>query len=386
DDMFHVRAHGRAARPARHHPRVRRSRDRPPRRRVGRAARLPDRDHPPARRVGGDGRRLPGRVRRPRGGRGGAGGRRRGAGPDRLVGRGHRRRQRLDRGRADPPLRHRGAEAALAGAAGAGRAHRRLRQHRTGRRLRRPGGDHGRPPRGRLLGAQRREGVHDQRRDRPERLLHRHGADRGRRRRRPEHPDRPHRHPRLRAAEALPQARLARLRHPRAGLRRLPGAGRRRARAARQGRARVPDRARRRADRRRGDVGRPGPGRARAGDGLRQGADRLRRADRAAAGDPLQAGRPEDADRGGAAAHLPRGGAQGSRPADHRGGGGGQALRVGGRRPRRRGEPPDPRRLRLHRGVAGAALLPRRQGADHRRGHQRDPQVRDRPPDGPDRL
>ena len=48
--------------------------------------------------------------------------------------------------------------------------------------------------------------------------------------------------------------------------------------------------------------------------------------------------------------------------------------------PDRRGDP-DPRRLRLHEGVPGRALLPRRE--DHRdlRGDERDPAARDRPPD-----
>ena len=45
------------------------------------------------------------------------------------------------------------------------------------------------------------------------------------------------------------------------------------------------------------------------------------------------------------------------------------------------GRDPDPRRLRLHEGVPGRALLPRRE--DHRdlRGDERDPADRDRPPD-----
>ena len=41
------------------------------------------------------------------------------------------------------------------------------------------------------------------------------------------------------------------------------------------------------------------------------------------------------------------------------------------RRPRHRGGGPDPRRLRLHRGVPGLPLLPRRQDPHHRRGHRR---------------
>ena len=44
----------------------------------------------------------------------------------------------------------------------------------------------------------------------------------------------------------------------------------------------------------------------------------------------------------------------------------------GGQRPRGRA---DPRRVRLHRGLPGRALLPRREGPGDRRGHERDPPV-----------
>ncbi|CAA9539061.1 MAG: Butyryl-CoA dehydrogenase, partial [uncultured Solirubrobacteraceae bacterium] len=43
------------------------------------------------------------------------------------------------------------------------------------------------------------------------------------------------------------------------------------------------------------------------------------------------------------------------------------------RRPRRRGSRPDPRRLRLHRGIPRLPLLPRRQDPHHRRRHRRSP-------------
>ena len=46
--------------------------------------------------------------------------------------------------------------------------------------------------------------------------------------------------------------------------------------------------------------------------------------------------------------------------------------------PDRRGDP-GPRRLRLHEGVPGRALLPRRQGHRDLRGHERDPAAGDRP-------
>ncbi len=50
------------------------------------------------------------------------------------------------------------------------------------------------------------------------------------------------------------------------------------------------------------------------------------------------------------------------------------------RGPRHRGGGPDPRRLRLHRGVPGLPLLPRRQDPHDRRGHRRGPADGDRPP------
>ena len=50
--------------------------------------------------------------------------------------------------------------------------------------------------------------------------------------------------------------------------------------------------------------------------------------------------------------------------------------------PRHRGGGPDPRRLRLHRGVPGLPLLPRRQDPHDRRGHRRGAADGDRPPAG----
>ena len=52
------------------------------------------------------------------------------------------------------------------------------------------------------------------------------------------------------------------------------------------------------------------------------------------------------------------------------------------RRPRLRGGRPDPRRLRLHRGVPGLPLLPRRQDPHDRRGHRRGAADGDRAPAG----
>ena len=57
----------------------------------------------------------------------------------------------------------------------------------------------------------------------------------------------------------------------------------------------------------------------------------------------------------------------------------GEAVRLRRRAPPDRRGDPDPRRLRLHEGVPGRALLPRRQGHRDLRGHERDPAARDRP-------
>ena len=71
---------------------------------------------------------------------------------------------------ADPPARHRGAEAALPRARDQGREDRLPRDHRAGRRLRRRRHPHDRDPRRRRVRDQRLEDVHHQR---PARRLHR---------------------------------------------------------------------------------------------------------------------------------------------------------------------------------------------------------------------
>src|SRR4051794_31759013 len=69
---------------------------------------------------------------------------------------------------------------------------------------------------------------------------------------------------------------------------------------------------------------------------------------------------------------------EGAGRAAHRGGSEGEALRIrDGAPPDRRGDP-DPRRLRLHEGVPGRALLPRREDHGDLRGDERDPAARDR--------
>ncbi len=95
-------------------------------------------------------------------------------------------------------------------------------------------------------------------------------------------------------------------------------------------------------------------------------------------GDPAQAREHVDGDRRGPAARLPRRVAEGPGPAAHRGGREGEAVRVrDGAPPDRRGDP-GARRLRLHEGVPGRALLPRRESDGDLRRHERDPAPRDR--------
>src|SRR5439155_808900 len=82
--------------------------------------------------------------------------------------------------------------------------------------------------------------------------------------------------------------------------------------------------------------------------------------ERRAPGDPAEAREHVDGDRRRAAAGLSRRLAEGPRRAGHRGWGQGEAVRVGdGAAPDGRGDP-DPRRLRLHDGIPGRAVLPRR--------------------------
>ena len=121
------------------------------------------------------------------------------------------------------------------------------------------------------------------------------------------------------------------------------------------------------------------PGGARRRRRLRQGAPRVRPPDRRLRRDPAEARRHADRDRGGARAHLARRAAEGGRPPAHRRGRAGQAVRLARRAPLDRRGDPGPRRLRLHQGVPGRALLPRRQGHRDLRGHERDPAARHRP-------
>ena len=82
-----------------------------------------------------------------------------------------------------------------------------------------------------------------------------------------------------------------------------------------------------RPDRDRRPGGRDRPGGARRRHRVREGARRVRRPDRALPGDPAQAGRHADRDRGGARADLARRAAEGGRPSAHGRGRAGEAVR-----------------------------------------------------------
>ena len=196
-----------------------------PRRRLGGRRLVPQRGVLRAGRAGLAGaqvrRRLGGRRGAQRGARALRVGRRRGGD----------RRPCAHRDAAGVPLRHRGPEGALAGARPARRADRRAGDHRAGRGVRRRVGAHPRRARGRRLARLGRQDVHHQRR--AGRLLRDRGAHRRRRPRRSVVPRARAR--RGRAGAGAEQARLARVGHRGARVRRGVRAGRapaRRARAA----------------------------------------------------------------------------------------------------------------------------------------------------------
>ena len=126
---------------------------------------------------------------------------------------------------ADLPVRHRGAEAAVAARPVRGRGPGRVRPDRTGRRLGRRGHPDHRPAGRRRLGDQRHQGVHHQLRHRHHRPGHGDRRDRGAGGR-PEGDlghHRAGRHARVHRVEEVLQGGLERLRHPRAVVR--PTAG-----------------------------------------------------------------------------------------------------------------------------------------------------------------
>ena len=325
--------------------RLRRARDRAARRAVGPRPPLPGRAR--AR----DGRARPVRPRRPRGVRRRAARdftiavrRDRGARPRRPVDRHHARGRRRPRHQPDPHLRHRRAEAALAARPRRRPRARRLRPDRARGRLGRRRHPH--PRRARRTASGSINGA--------KAFITNSGTDitsvvtvtarTGTRRRQPRSRAImvPGRHARLHRRAGLRQARLARLRHPRPDLRRLPGAGgeparRARARASRSsspilddGRIAISALA----------VGlRPGLPRAVACDYANERHD-LRRADRRRnQGVAFPLADLAVVGRGGPAAHLQGGLAQGRRPARPR-----RSSRrrrsPSSTRPRRRSPPP----------------------------------------------
>ena len=113
--------------------------------------------------------------------------------------------------------------------------------------------------------------------------------------------------------------------------------------------------------------------RVRGGARLRQAAHGVRQADRRVPGHPVHARRHGHRDRRGAPALPSRRDDQGRRREGDAVLGDGQALRLRGRRARDGERRADLRRLRLHQGVPGREVLPRREALHDRRGDARDP-------------
>ncbi|CAA9304869.1 MAG: Acyl-CoA dehydrogenase, short-chain specific, partial [uncultured Gemmatimonadaceae bacterium] len=375
-----VRPDRRAARDPAHRPRVRAGGDRAPRRAVGRGrvlradaaaqvrgARV-SRDAPPR----GVRRARARHAVVPRGARGDRRGGR--------VGRRDDERAQLAAHADAAAPRQRRAEGALPEADGARRAAGRVRAVGARLGLRRRVAAHAGGARRRPLGAQRHQGVGDQRQHR--RRDPRHGAHR-RRRRAPRlqgdlrlHRDA--RPPRLRRGEEGGQDGAARLPHGAALVQRPAGAGREpggRGRAGAHLRARL---ARPRPARHRRAVRRHRARRARRGGALRRRAPPVRQGDPRLPGHSVQAGRHGDAHRRLARAALRHRGRQGPRRARHAVQLHGQAHGQRDRDVRRRRGRADPRRLRLHQGLPRGALPARRQGHRDLRGHLGDPAGGDR--------
>ena len=307
--------------------------------------------------------------------------RRRGARPDRLVGRHHARRAHLARHDADQPLGHRRAEGGLAARALRGPQARGLRPDRARGRLGRRRHPHAGEARRRRVGDRRRQAVHHQRRDRHLRLRDDHGRHGlGQRPARDLEHHRPERHARLRGGRAVPQDGLERVRHAPAHASTAPAFPRRTSSG------------------RRGDGfkqflhildgGRIGV--SAMGIGLAQGAldEAIAYAnERKAFGQPIGKFQAIQAKIADISAQLEAARLLTYRCAHPKGRGrvvhahrrAGEAHHRPPGRPRARGGGPDPRRLRLHRGVPRLPLLPRREDPHHRRGHRRGPADGDRP-------
>ncbi|CAA9477511.1 MAG: Acyl-CoA dehydrogenase, short-chain specific, partial [uncultured Solirubrobacteraceae bacterium] len=282
---------------------------------------------------------------------------------------------------ADPALRHRGAEAALAAEVRDRRVVAGVRAVRA-RGRQRPGLDaHARQARRghRRVGHQRREELDHQRGHR--RLLRRLRDDRSRFA--PHH--RIHRREGptgLLDRQPRAQARDQGLAHGLAGLRGRPRPGGEHHRRGRQGPAGRARDARAHAARRRRAGGRHRAGRDRLRRRLRARAHHLRQADRRAPGHRLQARRHGDGHRRRARAALqgvrdgrPRRAEPGQVHVD------GQALRLGQRDAGDDRGDPGARRLRVRQGVSGRAVHARREDHPDLRGRQRDPAARHRQDD-----
>ena len=190
----------------------------------------------------------------------------------------------------------------------------------------------------------------------------------------------PNRHPRLRGRRGLPQDGLERLRHPAALLRGLPGAGVQACSAAAATASRTSSTsstAAGSASPRWASASPRGPS-TRRSPTPRSARRSARRSPIPV--DPGQDRRPLGPDRGGPPAHLAGGAGEGRRPVLHPHRRPGEADHRPPRGPSHRGGGADPRRLRLHRGVPGLPLLPRRQDPHDRRGDRRGAADGDRPP------
>jgi LAO/AO transport system kinase len=137
----------------------------------------------------------------------------------------------------------------------------------------------------------------------------------------------------------------------------------------------------------RGRTGRrAGAGSARGGPRLRQGAQGVRQAHRRVPGHRLRAGRHGHRGGRGQASGVALGHAGRCQGALRSRGLDGKALRERGGHARHQQGRPDPGRLRVHAGVPGRALLPRRQALRDRGGNERDPAHGHRPLDPARRM
>ena len=137
---------------------------------------------------------------------------------------------------------------------------------------------------------------------------------------------------------------------------------------------------RRRTHRHRVPVRGPGPGMPGRCGGLCAGAGPVQQAHLSVPGDSMDDCRHGDPDRRGPTSHLSCRGHEGSGRELHHGRLHGQGLRLRDGQPGGLPGPADPRRVRLHEGFSGGAILPGCEGVHPLRGNLRDPEKGDRRP------